>query len=179
MTAGTKLLSLVDNSRSNVDCTLSESDAAILVPGMAVSVTIDALGRDYPGRVIYVSPAMDANSKTYQVRLELQADNGREIKAGLFAHTALDVLQRPQTLFVPKGAVLSRSGRQTVWVLDEAGRAEEREVKIGLINDEMQEILSGLAEGDLVITTNQDRLQAGMEVEAVYREDGQEAGEGK
>ena len=178
VTAGTKLLSLVDNSHTNVDCTLSESDAAILEPGMEVQVTIDALGCDYPGRITYVSPAMDAGSKTYQVRVELQEDETGEIKAGLFAHTALDILQRPQTLFVPKGAVLSRSGRQTVWVLDGEGRAREREVRIGLMNDEMQEILSGLSEGDAVIITNQDRLQEGMEVEALYPEAGQEAGEG-
>lgn len=179
VTAGTKLLSLVDNSHVNVDCTLSEADAAILEPGTEVSVTIDALGRGCPGRIIYVSPAMDASSKTYQVRVELLADDAPEIKAGLFAHTSLDVLQRPRTLFVPKGAVLSRGGRQTVWVLDGESRARERQVTVGLMNDEMQEILSGLAEGDMVIITNQDRLQEGMEVEAVYPGDSQEAGEGQ
>ncbi|WP_295098071.1 HlyD family efflux transporter periplasmic adaptor subunit, partial [Selenomonas sp.] len=62
VSAGTKVLSLVDNSHINVDCTLSESDAAILEPGMDVNVTIDAMGQDYVGRIVYVSPAMDDSS---------------------------------------------------------------------------------------------------------------------
>jgi multidrug resistance efflux pump len=113
VTAGTKVLSLVDNSHINVDCTLSESDAAILKTGMDVNVTIDAMGQDYTGRIVYVSPAMDDSSKTYQVRIEL-GENSDIIKAGLFAHTAIDILQRRDTLFVPKAAVLSKNGRQTL-----------------------------------------------------------------
>lgn len=170
VSAGTKVLTLVDNSHANVDCYLSEADAAILVPGTEIKVTIDALGRDYVGRIVYVSPSMEENSKAYLVRIELLVKEGDMVKAGLFAHTALDVLQRRQTLYVPKTAVTSRTGKQTVWVLREDGTAEEREVRIGLFNDEMEEILSGLAEGDIVILSNQDRLQNGMAVEAVYTE---------
>ncbi len=164
VTAGTKVLSLVDNSHLNVDCALSESDAAILKPGMEVKVTIDALGADYAGRIVYVSPAMDESAKTYQVRIELDTASD-EIKAGLFAHTAIDILQRRDTLFVPKGAVLSRNGRQTLFVLRADGTVEEREVKIGLMNDETEEVLAGLAEGDVVVVSNQDKLQTGTKVD--------------
>ena len=164
VTAGTKVLSLVDNSHINVDCTLSESDAAILKPGMDVNVTIDAMGQDYTGRIVYVSPAMDDSSKTYQVRIEL-GENSDSIKAGLFAHTAIDILQRRDTLFVPKAAVLSKNGRQTVFVLRDDGTAEEREVKIGLLNDDDEEIIEGLSDGDTVILSNQDKLQTGTAVD--------------
>ena len=54
---------------------------------------------------------MDEASRTYQVRIELDTA-ADDMKAGLFAHTSIDILQRPQTLFVPKEAVLSRNGRQ-------------------------------------------------------------------
>ena len=164
VTAGTKVLSLVDNSHLNVDCALSESDAAILKPGMEVKVTIDALGAEYAGRIVYVSPAMDESAKTYQVRIELDTASD-EIKAGLFAHPAIDILQRRDTLFVPKGAVLSRNGRQTLFVLRDDGTVEEREVKIGLMNDETEEILDGLADGDVVVVSNQDKLQTGTKVD--------------
>ena len=164
-TAGTKVLSLVDNRHINVDCTLSEGDAAILKTGMDVNVTIDALGQDYTGRVVYVSPAMDDSSKTYQVRIEL-GENSDTIKAGLFAHTAIDILQRPAALFVPKEAVLSKNGRQSIFVLNPDGTVEEREVKIGLINDEDEEIIAGLSDGEIVVLSNQDKLQTGMKVDA-------------
>ncbi|MFV0635693.1 efflux RND transporter periplasmic adaptor subunit [Mitsuokella sp. WILCCON 0060] len=170
VSAGTKVLSLVDNSHMNVDCTLSENDAAILKTGLAVKVTIDAMGTDYDGEIVYVSPAMDESSKTYQVRIEL-ADSADDIKAGLFAHTAIDILQRRATLCVPKEAVLSRNGKQTVFVVRPDGTVEEREVKIGLMNDAEEEILDGIEDGDTVVVTNQDKLQDGKSVETEPYED--------
>lgn len=170
VSAGTKVLSLVDNSHMNVDCTLSENDAAILKTGLAVKVTIDAMGTDYDGEIVYVSPAMDESSKTYQVRIEL-ADSADDIKAGLFAHTAIDILQRRATLCVPKEAVLSRNGKQTVFVVCPDGTVEEREVKIGLMNDAEEEILDGIEDGDTVVVTNQDKLQDGKSVETEPYED--------
>lgn len=166
VSAGTKVFSLVDNSHINVDCTLSESDAAILKTGMAVQVTIDALGTDYPGRIVYVSPAMDDTSKTYQVRIELEAA-ADDMKAGLFAHTDIDILQRLQTLFVPKEAVLSRNGQQILYVLKPDGKVEERAVRIGLMNDEAEEIIEGLEDGEVVVVTNQDKLKDGTAVDAM------------
>lgn len=166
ISAGTKVLSLVDSSRMKVDCSLSESDAAILQPGMEVMVTVDAMGEDYPGRIVYVSPAMDEAAKNYQVRIELLGED-LQLKAGLFAHTSLDILQRPNTLFVPKEAVLSRNGRQLVFVLDSEGRAAMREVRLGLMNDQYDEVLEGLSEGDEIIISNLDRLQQGTAVEVL------------
>lgn len=177
VSAGTKVFSLVDNSHLNVDCTLAESDAAILKSGMEVEVTIDALGADYPGKIVYVSPAMDDTSKTYQVRIELETEDD-EMKAGLFAHTAIDVLQRRATLCVPKEAVLSRNGRQMLFVVDADGKVESREVKIGLMNDAEVEILDGIEPGDTVVVTNQDKLQDGKKVEMEpYEGDANDSGD--
>jgi RND family efflux transporter MFP subunit len=130
---------------------------------MAVMVTIDALGRDYAGKIIFVSPAMDEDSKSYKVRISLDTSDST-VKAGLFAHTAVDVLQRPQTIFVPQSAVLTRNGEQYVFVLLTDGTVEKRVVKIGLLNDAFEEILEGIAEGEKVVLSNQDKLQDGMKV---------------
>lgn len=164
VSAGTKVFSLVDTSHLNVDCTLAESDAAILKPGMDVQVTVDALGEDYAGKIVYVSPAMDDTSKTYQVRIELETDDDA-MKAGLFARTAIDILQRRATLCVPKEALLSRNGRQTLFVVGEDGKVESRDIKVGLMNDAEVEILDGIEPGDTVAVTNQDKLQDGKKVE--------------
>ena len=161
--AGTKAFTLVDNGHINVDCTIGENDAAILQAGMEVNVTIDALGKDFLGKIIFVSPAMDEDSKSYRVRVSLDNPDST-VKAGLFAHTSVDILQRPQTIFVPQSAVLTRNGEQYVFVLREDGTVERRVVKIGLLNDVSEEILEGLTEGEKVVLTNQDKLQDGMKV---------------
>ena len=164
--AGTKAFTLVDNSHINVDCTIGENDAAILQTGMAVNITIDALGRDYAGKIIFVSPAMEENSKSYLVRLEI-SDADEAVKAGLFAHTTVDILQRPQTIFVPQEAVLTRNGVTSVFVLRADGTVEQREVKIGLLNDKEEEIIEGLSVGEQVVLSNQDKLQTGTKVQVV------------
>ena len=87
-----------------------------------------------------------------------------QVKAGLFAHTAVDILQRAQTIFVPQSAVMTRNGEQYVFVLLEDGTVKKRVVKIGLLNDTSEEILEGIAEGEKIILTNQDKLQDGMKV---------------
>ncbi len=162
--AGTKVFSLVDASRIYVDCALSEKDAAILQTGQEIRMNIDALGRECMGRIIYVSPAMEESSKTYTVRVEL-SEAGENIKEGLFARGQIDILQRSQTIAVPKSAIINRNGHAAVFLVKEDGRVEEREVHIGLLNDEESEILSGLSEGDVVILSNQDKLKDGDAVD--------------
>ncbi len=165
ITAGTKVLSLVDNHNIYVDCTLSEGDAAILRAGDVLPVNIDALGRSYEGRIIYVSPSMNEDSKTYTVRIELQGEESDGLKAGLFARAQMDILQKPHTIYVPKEAVYRKNGRPALFVLLPDGTVEERMVELGLLNDVEEEILSGLSEGETVVLNNQDKLQTGMDVE--------------
>ena len=164
LSPGEKILTLVDNSHLYVDCSLSENDAALLGVGLPVSVTIDALGNTYNGKIVYVSPGMEADTRAYTVRISL--DVARDgVKAGLFARTAVDILQRRSTLFAPKEAVLTKNGVTTVFVYNhDSETVEEREVKIGLINDEAVELLSGVNEGDEVVITNLDRMKNGGRV---------------
>ena len=60
--------------------------------------------------------------------------------------------------------MLSRNGMQYVFVLLADGTVEQRAVKIGLLNDESEEIIEGLAVGEKVVLNNQDKLQSGMKV---------------
>ena len=66
---------------------------------------------------------------------------------------------------MPKEALLSRNGRQTLFVVGEDGKVESRDIKVGLMNDAEVEILDGLKPGDTVVVTNQDKLQDGKKVE--------------
>ncbi len=165
VTAGKKVLSVVDTHHIYVDCTLGENDAAVLQTGLPVTMTIESLGASYEGHIIYVSPAMDTDSKTYTVRVELDGvDDTSGIKAGLFASCDLDILQKTDTIAVPREAVLARNDRSVVFVVLPDGKVEERTVTTGLINDTQTEILSGLEDGDIVVISNLDRLQTGTAV---------------
>ena len=66
---------------------------------------------------------------------------------------------------MPKEAILTKNGRTSVYVYNEdTGTVQEKQVTIGLMNDAEAEIVAGLAEGELVVTSGQDRLQNDMAV---------------
>lgn len=175
LSPGSKVLTLVDNSHIYVDCALSEQDAAVLEAGMTVTVAIDALGKSYQGKLVYVSPAMGDDSKTYTARISFEAAK-TEIKAGLFARSAVDILQRENALCVPKEAVLTKNGQTTVYVYQpETQTVSVRQVALGLLNDSQMEIISGVQPGELVVISNQDRLQDGMQVKLQDEADRQAA----
>lgn len=161
--AGQKLLSIVDNSNIYVDCAVSEQDIGQIALGTPVAISLDSLGKSYTGKVIYMSPAMDPKTQSFTIRIALD-NRDDSIKTGMFARTDLNILQRPQTLFVPKEAVVSLNGTDRVFVINSNNQVEERTVQIGLRNDKYVEILNGVNAGDKVATTNLSRLKAGMNI---------------
>lgn len=162
--AGQKLLTVVDNSLLYVDCDVAEQDIGILRLGMTLPVSIDSLGETCEGRITYISPSMDQDTRSYKVRLTLDSQGGR-ILGGMFARTEVTAVQREHTLYVPKEAVGDDNGKKYIFLIDEEGRARKAYVTLGLINDDSMEILSGASEGDQVAITNISRLRDGMEVE--------------
>lgn len=163
VSAGTKVFTLVDTSHTYVDVNISESDAAVLTEGMGLTVLIDAMGKKYDGEIVYVSPTMTEDTKTYVARIALDDVDGK-IKDGLFAHSKVEMLQREDTIYVPKEAIITKNGETSVFVIDEDGKVTQRDVRIGLINDTEEEVIDGLDEGDVVVLNNQDRLRDGMKV---------------
>lgn len=164
--AGQKVFTLVDNSRIYVDCQLTEQDIAAVQAGMNVTVSVESLGNSYPGEIIYVSPAADADTKNYMVRIELTQIDG-QLKSGMFGRTAVEVLQRPATLYIPKESLIEKNGKTFVFLVNEDHTVREQSVVVGLRNDEAIEILEGVSEGDAVAVTNLSRLRNEMKITSV------------
>ena len=162
--AGQKLLTVVDNSSSYVDCLVSEQNAAQIRSGMQVMVAIDSMGQEYPGSIIYISPAADSQTRLFTVRLALTLADA-DVKSGMFAHAGIAGLLREQTLFVAKTAVTEKNGKQYVFVIDDKNQAEQRLVTTGQRNDEAVELLTGIHAGERVAVSNVSRLKPGMAVE--------------
>lgn len=161
--ANTKVLTLTDTSGIYIDCPLSETDVAAIQTGMPVSVSIESLAKTYDGTITYVSPAMDQTAKTYLVRITLTAPDAA-LRGGMFAQSEISIVQRPQTLFVPKDALLELNGTSKVYVIRDDDTIEIRTIKTGLRNDDYVEVLEGLSVGDRIATTNTARLKNGMAV---------------
>lgn len=173
--AGTKLLTIVDNSSIYIDCSVSDYDAALLQTGQEVNVNVEALGKNYPGRIIFVSPDQQKENKNPAVRIFLK-ETGGEVKSGMFARSRVDFLQRDSTIFLHKKHIVEKNGKQYVFVINEKNIAEQREVTLGISNAESVEITEGLQTGEVVAASNLSRLRSGtgVDIDTNFLKDGQQ-----
>jgi RND family efflux transporter MFP subunit len=108
--------------------------------------------RTWRGTVTYVSPTVEEKTRTIKVRLEVDNAAG-ELKPDMYADVLLQV-DLGQGLVVPDGAVINAGERRLVFLDLGEGRFEPREVKLGVkVNDGGFQVLSGLADGDRVVTS--------------------------
>ncbi|AIF50889.1 efflux RND transporter periplasmic adaptor subunit [Pelosinus sp. UFO1] len=163
VSAGQKVLSIVDNSNIYVDCSVSEQDIGQIALGVPTTISIESLGKSYTGKIIYISPAMDSKTQTFTIRIALDKPDD-SIRSGMFARTTVNVAIRPQTLFVPKEAVISLNGKDRIFIVNGNNQIEERIVELGLRNDKSVEILSGLKDGEQIALSNLSRLKTGITI---------------
>lgn len=169
--AGTKLLTIVDNSSVYVDCVVPESEAALLNVDQEVSVDIDVLGATFPGKIIFVSPSSSEETNGFAVRLALLETN-EKVKSGMFAKSEFKYLQKENTIFLNKTALVEKNGKHYVFVLKDKNKVEQRAIKTGIRNDTQVEIISGITEGEVIVTDNLSRLRNGVTVDVQANEDG-------
>ncbi|MBU0544863.1 MAG: efflux RND transporter periplasmic adaptor subunit [Proteobacteria bacterium] len=154
-----ELIHLPTTTSVNVEFSIHEASLKKVRPGLPARVTVDALpGKVFTGSVAVIAPLPDARSawmnpdlKVY--RSELQLDGNQSgLRAGMSCRVEIIVAEYDEVVYVPVQAV-ARVGSQTgVYVMKE-GRSELRAVEIGLDNNRVVHIKSGLQEGDIVSLT--------------------------
>ena len=152
---GNTLLSIGQLDQVWVEAEVFERDAALIKKGLPVSMTLDYLpGEDWAGVVDYVYPTL--NSKTRTLRVRLKFDNtDYQLKPNMFAQVSIHANQADSTILVPKEAVI-RTGKQDRVVLALGdGQFKSIEVTIGRVDIDSIEILDGLNEDDVVVTSAQ------------------------
>ncbi|TMO88925.1 efflux RND transporter periplasmic adaptor subunit [Pseudoalteromonas spongiae] len=152
---GNTLLSIGQLDQVWVEAEVFERDAALIKKGLPVSMTLNYLpGEDWAGVVDYVYPTL--NSKTRTLRVRLKFDNpDYQLKPNMFAQVSIHANQADSTILVPKEAVI-RTGKQDRVVLALGdGQFKSIEVTIGRVDIDSIEILDGLNEDDVVVTSAQ------------------------
>ena len=167
--AGSRMLTLIDDSGFTVDCDITESEVASVTIGTKVKLNLEAIGEECQGTVVYVSPVRNRETNKFTLRIRLDEPDSR-VKAGLFAKGELQFLQKPSTIYLPKKAVLERDGKFYVYVLAKGNKVAKKLVTTGAANTESIEITKGLAVGDTVVLDNLARLRDGMTVEVAKEE---------
>jgi membrane fusion protein (multidrug efflux system) len=141
--------------------------------GLPVRVTTDALpGETIEGRITAINPQVDA--ATRNIRVQATADNpGERLRPGMFANVAVVLPQQSEVLTIPATAVLYAPYSDSVFVVEEKKDEETGEtalvlrqqlVRLGEKQGDFVAVLSGLKEGEHVVSTGAFKLRNGQSV---------------
>ncbi len=154
---GTALVLIGDLSEVRVEVEIEEAEVALVAEGQTATVEVDALeDREFTATVVELAVQGTTGRRgvvvfTAELRLE---DPDPALRAGMTARTDIHVEQIDGELVIPLAAVLEDVDDDSVEYVfvERDGLAERTEVHTGLGNDTHIVVLSGLEEGDRVVT---------------------------
>ncbi len=154
--AGITSIKLVGTERFDIEALVPEADIANVEVGQPATITLDAYGDDvtFHGTVTAEDPDQTKvqDAVYYKIRVQIEPE-GRDIKPGMTANVVVETDKRDNTIVIPLRAVRTKDDGQKIVRIMKGDTPEERVVTLGLRGDEGRvEILTGLTEGELVVT---------------------------
>jgi len=163
------LATVVSTAQMRVTASVSEALVPKLVIGGTADVYVSSLDKTFPATIRSVDRAANMQTQLYTVVLELPAD-AEGLMSGMFADVTLHTDMSENTIVVPTEAILTSNDVQYVYVVED-GVARYTEVTTGLTGSGVTEVLTGLKEGQQLVTVGQAYLADGEPVRIVGGED--------
>ena len=163
----TQLFEIVNVSTLKLTVNVNESQVATLKTGTAVTVTSSVYpNQEFKGKISFIAAKSDS-SLNFPVEIEISNNVNNDLKAGMYGTAVFKSAQQKQSMTViPRNAFVGSVSSNQVFVV-ENGKAVLKTVTAGRILGDQVEILSGLSDGEKVITTGQINLQNGNTVEII------------
>ncbi len=150
---GTTIMSIGKLDQVWVEAEIFERQSSQVEKGLAVSMSLDYLpGVDWQGNVDYVYPTLDPKTRTVKVRLRFDNKNN-QLKPNMFAQVIIHPKKTKPSLLIPKEALIRTGSLDRVVLAIGEGRYKSIEVKVGRFDDVSVEILAGLEEGEMVVSS--------------------------
>ena len=127
-------------------------------------IKVERNGAEFDGVITEVGNAVNPQTGLFQIKAAVQA-NGQELPSGVSVKITSDTYTADNEIIIPYDAVYYETDGSYVYVVKD-GRAVKTYVTAGIFDDSSIEIVEGISEGDLVITTWSPRLIDGVEVNA-------------
>lgn len=159
--AGELAMRLASRSRMWLDAQVYESQLPLIKIGDTATATVEAMpGRTFDGKIVFIHPHLDPETRTARVRIEL--DNADlSLRQGMYATATLDVeLGDDRQVIVPREAIIDTGSRQVVFVSLGEGRFEPRTIKTGVSGAGQVQVLEGLRAGETVVSSGQFMLDS-------------------
>ncbi|MCU0756775.1 MAG: efflux RND transporter periplasmic adaptor subunit [Xanthomonadales bacterium] len=163
--AGQPVLRMARPEQKEVRISVSEDRIRTVRVGMPAMVRLSSdAAAVYQGKISEVGAAADPATRTYPVRIRLEAPDER-VSLGMSVMAVLGESGGQRLALVPLQAVIEREGQRQVWVVDrEPLTVSPRPVTLGKFREDGAEVLEGLAEGELIVTAGVHLLQPGQKV---------------
>ncbi|MCP4975268.1 MAG: efflux RND transporter periplasmic adaptor subunit [Maribacter sp.] len=157
---GTTLMSIGTLAQVWVEAEVFERQASDVTVGLPVTMSLAYLpGTKWEGKVNYIYPTLNAKTRTLKVRLRF--DNKNEtLKPNMFAQVNIHTQSEENSLLIPKEAVIRSGTKERVVLALGDGRFKSINVNVGRYDGEFAEILSGLNEGEKVVSSAQFLLDS-------------------
>jgi len=142
---------------------IPESIAAEIRTGQVMNVHVQALNKDFPGKVARFADSLNEQTRTMETEIDL--DNRKnEVLPGMYAEVAIPINQQHDALTVPLEAVFHEEGGTEVLVVNAQNIVELRHVTVGYQGGTRAVVLSGVQEGERVFVGNRADVNPGQTV---------------
>lgn len=173
LTAGQKITTLQALDPIYVDFTLAQRDVNLVTVGQSVTITTDAYpGKSFSGKVIALDPKLDPVTRNIAVRAEL-VNTDHKLLPGMFASVTVTTGAEEKKLTLPQTAITYNPYGETVFLIvkgkpDANGKtplvAQQKFVTTGTTRGDQVAIVSGIDEGQTVVSSGQLKLKNGTPV---------------
>ena len=167
MYGGQPVLTIEQTNPVKLIVNISEVNYSKMHRGMPVDLELDAYpGEAFTGTVTIVYPSIDATTHTFPVEITIN-NQAQKVRPGMFARATVNFGDE-QHVLVPDVAVVKQigAGDRYVYVYKD-GKVSYNKVELGRQIGDQYEILSGVRDGDQVVTAGQTKLANGREVEVI------------
>jgi membrane fusion protein (multidrug efflux system) len=162
----TPLVNLVHTETLKLVANVLEKDVPLLKVGLKAKVRVESYpGRIFEGKVEKINSALDLSTRTLQAEVYIP-NSDRSLKPGMFANVEVVLLEKPQTLVIPREAILGEGSEMSVFVA-EGKQAVRKPITIGYEQDRMVEVLRGLNEADQVVIKGQQLIKDGSTIRVI------------
>lgn len=160
---GNPIATVVDVAQLKVKMNVSEANVYRLSVGTPASITSDVYPTaTFKGKVSFIGPKGD-EAHNYPVEIMIPNNGKYHLKAGTFVNVHFELPARTNALYIPRESLQGSAKSAQVYVA-ENGKAVLKNVVVGGGNDRFLEVISGLHEGELVVTTGQVNLTNGKAI---------------
>ncbi|MBF9016982.1 MULTISPECIES: efflux RND transporter periplasmic adaptor subunit [unclassified Oceanispirochaeta] len=158
------LATVGDLSSLQIQSFISEKDMASVALGQKALISFEPYENEFfEASITEISPVLDRNSRTLEIKLNLDKTDKR-IKSGMFGSAYLITAKYTNALVIPSNSIQNSEDGKYVYVISQDMKAEMKIIETGLSIDGRTIVLSGISEGEQLVTLGQTMLQPGSAV---------------